>query len=409
VRCQYSDAKLEEIRSTREGAWLIGIAGLNLLVTGATLLSGRLLEGAPLVPCDERAGGEVTVIVPARNEARNIRRSVGSLLEAAARYGRARVLVVDDGSTDDTPLLLRELQREHPAGDRLEVLRLDEALPPGWMGKPRACWAGAQSEAARGAGWLLFVDADTEAAPDLIGRLVGGAAQDEADLYSIFPHQELGGVAERLIMPHLFYAIGVGFNWRAVNDPRNETAIANGQCILVRREVYDATGGHAAVRDAIAEDKDLAVLIKSEGYRLFLADGRELMKTRMYTSLTELWEGWSKNAYLGLGDRAWLLLVAVFFGVAGVVAPFVAFPLALRARRWSEAAWWGLTLATVLHNRDRAMRELHVPRWYALTVPIGAILCCGIALTAWFRVVSGMGVTWKGRRYAGRESRTSPG
>lgn len=391
------------VDNARSDRRLSAVAALNAFVTGATIISGQLLENAPAVPQVGRDGGRVVVIVPARNEARNIRRAVGSLLVAAERYGEARVLVVDDGSTDETPLLLRELEGTPLGGEHLQVLRLDEALPEGWMGKPRACWEGAQSEVARGADWLLFVDADTESAPDLIGRLVAGALASEADLYSIFADQELGSVAERLIMPHIFYALGVGFNWKAINNPESKIAIANGQCILIDRAVYDAVGGHYAVRAEIAEDKALAEKVKWSGYRLYVAEGREVMSTRMYTSLPEIWEGWTKNAYLGLDGRVWLLLVGVFFGIAGGVLPFIGFPTALRQRRWGEALAWGITLATLLQNRDRAMREFGIPRWYALTVPLGALLCCGIAFSAWYKVISGQGVTWKGRRYAAKE------
>jgi len=368
-------------------------------LTSTTIFSGRWLENPPLVPSHERREGRVTVVVPARNEARNIVGAVGSLLVAAERYGAATVLVVDDGSSDETPQLLDELLATHSARQHLMVLRLDEALPEGWMGKPRACWQGALHEASQDADWLLFVDADTVSAPDLIGRLVAGAVDTQADLYSIFTDQELGGVAERLIMPHIFYVLAVGFNWKSINDPQSKIAIANGQCILIRRAVYETLEGHYAVRNAIAEDKALAERVKYNGYRLYVAEGRELMSTRMYTSLDEIWEGWSKNAYLGLEGRVWLLLVAVFFGIAGGIVPFIGFPAALHQRRWAEATLWGITLVTLLQNRDRAMREFNVPRWYALTLPVGALLCCGIAFSAWYKVVSGQGVTWKGRRY----------
>lgn len=378
---------------------LAATAAFTTLVTGAALYTARMLEGAPQPLAEGRRAGRVAVIVPARNEERNAERSVGSLLVAAAAYGAAVVVVVDDGSTDRTPEVLHTLQRTHPNGHLLHVLRLDERLPEGWKGKNRACWTASQHEAARTAEWLLFVDADTESSPALIGRLVAGAEESGADLFTIFPHQELCTPAERLIMPHLFYVLAVGFPWRAVNDPDNPRAIANGQCILIRRSVYDAVGGHAAIRDAIAEDKKMAERVKGAGYRLRVVDGRDLMRTRMYTSLPEIWEGWTKNAYLGLGDRAWLLLVAVFFGLSGGVVPFVGLFTTLRRREWQQAGLWAVTLAVILQNRDRAMREFEVPRWYAVTVPIGAVLCSGIAFSAWFKVVSGAGVKWKGRRY----------
>ena len=369
---------------------------LSLGVTAATLLSNHVLDGSPPVPDREAHAGSVVIILPARNEARNIQGAVTSLLGTAARYGDAQVLVVDDGSTDRTTEIVRALQRAHP---RLALLEVDE-LPEGWYGKPHACWRGAQTPLARRAEWLLFVDADTVSEPALLGRLVAGARDTGADLFTIFPHQRLVTVAERLVMPHIFTAIALGFPWRAVNDPDSPLAIANGQCILVRRAAYDAVGGHAAVRQEIAEDQALAERLKGAGYPLHIADGRDLMTTRMYTSFASLWEGWTKNAYLGLGNRTWLLLLAVGLGFLGGVYPFIAVPRALARREWGRAALWSLALTTVLHNRDRAMREFRVPRWYTLTLPLGIVLCSAIAIGAWFKGASGRGVTWKGRRYA---------
>lgn len=369
------------------------------LVSGATLVTERMVEGSPLLTRRSEQNGPVAIIVPMRDEARNAARAAGTLLDAAAAYGDARLIVVNDGSTDGTGQILDALQRDHPHGARLQVLTLEEALPEGWLGKPRACWAGAQVAAAREAEWLLFVDADTTSTPDLVGRLVAEATASGSDLVSIFPHQALGSVSERLVMPHLFYALAVAFPWQSVNDPQSPIAIANGQCVLMRRSVYDRVDGHRAVRGAIAEDQALAEVVKSAGYRLRLTDGRDVMVTRMYTSLAELFEGWSKNAYRGLGDRAWLLLVAIFFGMIAGVAPFLGLPLALRRRRWREALVWGVTLAVVLRNRARAAREFQIPQAYALTLPVGVILCSAIGVAGWWRVESGAGVTWKGRRY----------
>lgn len=372
----------------------------NAAITALTLMTERAFKDAPTTPHHEVRAGSVAIIVPARNEARNLPRTLPSLLKAAAQYGDARVIVVDDHSTDDTLTVITTLEQNHPNGNLLTVIQIDAPLPPDWFGKPRACWEGAQHPFARAADWLLFVDADTGAFPTTIGRLIAGAEASGADLYSVLSAQELISVSERLIMPHIFYAIGSAFSWRRVNDPDNPFAIANGQCMLFRREVYDAIDGHRAVRAEIAEDKALAELIKRRRYRLYLADGRDVLTTRMYTSLSEIWEGWSKNAYLGLGNQSYLLPLIAALGVAAGIVPFVAFPIALFRRRPVQALWWLMTVITLLRNRDRAMRELNVPRWYAFTLPIGTLLCCGIAFSAWYRVVSGQGVQWKGRTYA---------
>jgi chlorobactene glucosyltransferase len=375
----------------------------NAAITAITLITEQAFTNAPTTPKSVVQEGTVAVIVPARNEARNLPRTLPSVLEAAGRYGNAQVIVVDDHSTDATPEIIRDLQQNHPNGDLLIPIQIAEPLPSDWFGKPRACWTGAQHPVARAAEWLLFVDADTAAYPDAIGRLMAGAQESNADLYSVMTDQELHSVSERLVMPLIFYAIGSAFSWQKVNDPDDPLAIANGQCMLFRRSVYDVLDGHRAVRTEIAEDRAIADLVKRNRYRLYLADGRTVLTTRMYTSLPEIWEGWSKNAYLGLGEQSWLLPLIAVLGIGAGIVPFVALPLALFRRRFAHAFLWFVTILTLLRNRDRANREMKVPRWYAFTLPIGTLLCCGIAFSAWYKVVSGQGVQWKGRTYAANE------
>ncbi|MCZ7569363.1 MAG: glycosyltransferase [Ardenticatenaceae bacterium] len=385
---------------------LVAMTLYTLALAGSALWTEQKLQRAPVLPmtANVQNGDRVAVIVPARNEAHNIARCVRSLLDQF--YPALDLIVVDDQSTDATPEIVAALQSKHPRGAHLHLLRTPE-LPPGWFGKPHAAWIGAQHPAARTADWLLFVDADTRSHPALVSSALAFARNLGVDLLSIFSQQALCTVWERLIMPHIFYVIAISFDWRRVNDPSDPLAIANGQFILIRRAIYDAVGGHRAVRAAIAEDQQLAEITKRAGYRLFLADGRELMTTRMYTSLGEIWEGWSKNAYLGLGERAYLLALAALGGVAGGIGPFLLASWALRrlARHPGRSSAlmsleaFGL-LGLILRNRWIVMRELDVPRWYTFTLPLGALLSIGIAFAAWWQVVSGRGVTWKGRRYA---------
>lgn len=386
---------------------LVATTLYTVALGGSALWSEQKLRHAPVLPeaVQARDGGRVAVIVPARNEARNIERCVRSLLDQ--HYSALELIVVDDHSTDATWAIVAALRANHPRGSHLHLLRAPD-LPPGWLGKPHAAWVGAQHPVARAADWLLFVDADTWGHPALVSSALAFAGDRGIDLFSIFSRQVLGTVWERLIMPHIFYVIAISFDWRRVNDPADPLAIANGQFILIRRAAYDAVGGHRAVRTAIAEDQQLAEITKHAGYRLFLADGRELITTRMYTSLGEIWEGWSKNAYLGLGERGYLLALAALGAAVGGIGPFLLVLWTLRrlARRPGLSTLLmslealGL-LGLILRNRWIAMRELGVPRWYTFTLPLGALLGIGIAFTAWWRVVSGRGVTWKGRRYVG--------
>ena len=342
-------------------------------------------------------GPLIAVIVPARNEARNIRRCVAGLL--AQRYPNLAVIVVDDGSTDDTPRILAELARTSP---RLRVVT-GEPLPPGWAGKPHALAQGVQA-APPEAAWFCFVDADTFAEPDLIGAAYAAALTHGAEMLSLFTFQELNTFWERVIMPLVFSALAVGFPPERVNDPARPEAVANGQFIFIRRETYAAVGGHAALRGSIVEDKALAENVKRAGHRLLLADGRALARTRMYAGLTEVWQGWTKNIYLGLDGRLPLLLVGILTALAG----------ALFLPGWLIAgtAWLAnggglpaglvtaqavLTWVAVALVRTEVSRELGLPRWYALTLPLGAALFAAMMIVSALR--GRRGVRWKGRTY----------
>ena len=165
-------------------------------------------------------------------------------------------------------------------------------------------------------------------------------------------------------------------------------------------------GGHRAVKDRIDEDKALAEVVKGAGYRLILADGRTLANTRMYTSLPEMWEGWTKNIFLGLRDRLGLLLFGATLSLIGALA----LPLWLLASLVWLLAGGGFPAATVagevallwgylLWVRVRVTHAFHISPLYALTLPLGALIFTGMMFASAFKVLSGKGVTWKGRTY----------
>ena len=248
---------------------------------------------------------EVTVIVPARNEARTIGVCVGSLLAQDYPRERMKIVVVDDNSTDGTADAVGAVQ----AGRREKRVDLVHAppLPSGWTGKSHACWLGVG--AAQGE-WLCFVDADTVSRPALsTGCNRHGAAQS-LDMLSLEPFQVLGTFWERLLIPCGFFLAALVQDLRRINDPAFPDAAANGQFILVRRSVYESIGGHRAVRSEIAEDTALARLLKRSGHRLGLLGAEDFIQTRMYTGLRTLWEGVSKNLVVMAGGRGPALVSA---------------------------------------------------------------------------------------------------
>jgi chlorobactene glucosyltransferase len=339
----------------------------------------------------------VSVIVPARDEARNIRRCVQALLDQS--YPEIELIVVDDRSRDGTSAILANLQAKN---SRLTVVP-GEHLPPGWAGKPHALIQGVS--VAQGT-WLCFVDADTFASPELIASAYAATQAKQADLLTLLTEQELGSFWEKVVLPLIFTALSFGFPAHKVNDPLTPDAIANGQFILIKREVYQAVGGHTAVRARVDEDKALAEIVKRGGFRLVVADGRYLVRTRMYTSLPEIWEGFTKNIFLGLQDRLGLLT----FGAAVAFLGALALPLWLLAGLFWIGAGGGLPAAIVtleailvwgylIYKRIQAGRAFHLSTGYAFTLPLGAAIFAVMMFVSGFNVISGRGVTWKGRRY----------
>ncbi|MFL7869073.1 MAG: glycosyltransferase family 2 protein, partial [Anaerolineales bacterium] len=275
-------------------------------------LHSRVGISIRLTPSDPPAQAPLlSIIVPARNEARNIQRCAAALLDQT--YPAIELIVVDDRSTDGTSQILGQLQSQYSA---LRIVS-GKDLPPDWAGKPHALVQGVNASNGE---WLCFVDADTFAGSKLIASAFTAAQKYNADMFTVLTKQELGSFWEKVVLPLVFTGLSFGFPAEKVNDPNAPEAIANGQFILVKKVVYDQVGGHASVRDRIDEDKAFAEVVKRAGYRLILADGSELVSTRMYTSLPEMWEGWTKNIFLGLRDRLGLLTFGAFVALLGAIA-----------------------------------------------------------------------------------------
>ena len=230
-----------------------------------------------------KATPEVSVIIPARNEEDCLADCLATL--AGQVQTDYEVIVVDDHSTDNTGAI---------AGNFPVRLIAADPLPAGWSGKCNAAWSGAQ--VAKGK-WLLFTDADTRHAASSVAQGLQEAREHDAALLSYSPTQEVHSFAERALMPVIFAELAATYPPKQVCDPRSPAAAANGQYLLVRRDVYDAVGGHAAIADAILEDVELARRVKQAGYKLRFRMS-DVVSTRMYRSFPQLWEGWTKNLAL---------------------------------------------------------------------------------------------------------------
>jgi chlorobactene glucosyltransferase len=356
----------------------------------------RLGAPVPVSPPDPDAP-LISVLTPARNEARNIRRCIECI--RAQTYPRWEMIVIDDHSTDETPAIVAELAAQDR---RIRLLRSDP-LPDGWVGKSHALAQAARE--ARGE-WLCLLDADTFGGPELLASAYREAKIRGADLLSILTRQELGTFWEKVISPVAFSGLAVVYDIERINDPAQPDAAAIGQFILIRREVYERTGGHHALSDSILEDRAIAETVKRAGHTILLKDGRALASTRMHTSLAEIWESWVKTIYPGLKDKPKAVLYLAGSAILGAVAfplwwilalvGLIAFRNPPAALVFAEAtAFWIYFLSTRIAN----LSSYGVSPLYSLTAPIGIVYFSAMMLDSYFRVLSGRGFTWKGRTY----------
>ena len=340
----------------------------------------------------------ISVIVAAKDEAGNIEACVRSIL--AQDWPALELVVVNDRSTDDTLPILERLAGEY--GERLRVLTIRQ-LPEGWGGQNHAISQGVQ--VARGE-WLLFTDADCKLdAPDTVRTAYAEAATRGADMLSIVPRMEAPTFWEQVYLPLCCLVFMMRLRIGEVNRPGSAAAYANGAFMLVRRSMYEALGGHARVRDQLNDDIALAHLAKTEGYCLRVAGNADLVRTRMYGSARQAWNGWARNFYGTLRTPRSLGL-ALGGTLALFVLPWLLLLTCLGLARWEDAGWnwaalcWG---AAVLISHVGAWAVA----WGLALRPVasllylpGALFVSAIVARAWSRAWRNTSMVWQGARYA---------
>ena len=277
---------------------------LALAITANTVNNLRLFHRLSAYRCEPSPRAPfVSVLIPARNEERSIGICFDSLVPQ--NYDAYEIVVLDDNSDDRTAEIvegycLRSARVRFIAGG---------ALPEGWYGKAYAC---EQLAGEAHGNILVFTDADTIHAPEMI-RAVAGAVAAGADVVTAFPEQAMGSISERLAVSFMLFTVWaflpVGRVW---SDPSPRFAAANGQLLAFTRAAYARVGGHAAVRRSVLDDVSLARRAKQLGLRVRLTDGVGVVRTRMYQGLGEVWRGFSKNALALTGGS---IIGAVFCAV----------------------------------------------------------------------------------------------
>ena len=335
----------------------------------------------------------VSAIIPARNEQASIARTIESV---AAQPEIEEIIVVNDQSTDRTAEILSQLT---VTTSKLRTLYV-EALPAGWVGKNYAASLGAAH--ARGE-WLLFTDADTYHMLGSTRRALTDAVDHGAVLVSYSPEQELGSFWERALIPMVYSRLAFHYPFNRVNDPKFPDAAANGQFLMILREVYEKIGGHAAVANQILEDVALASRVKNAGYGIYFTAPLATIQTRMYRTFPAMWQGWTKNLYLLMGGSSVRMLreimdVFPFFFLGGTLIFYW-----LLARSHQLPLWTCLGLVVVALGALSLWRGFSIYRnpnplsaikYYV----VGVCLYTALLLSSWWKNTRGR-VLWKGRSY----------
>lgn len=327
----------------------------------------------------------VTAIVPARNEESVI---VGCIESLARQPEIAQILVVNDQSSDTTAEVVRKCLREIA---RLRLLETSN-LPDGWVGKNHALWVGVQQATSP---WLLFTDADAQHSGNSVGRALQIAHERQAALVSFSPEQISRNWYEKALIPFIYLRLAKKFSYERVNDPSSPVAAANGQFLLIRRDVYDAIDGHRGVAGEVLEDVAIALRIKQAGHRIWFGSGNGLVRTRMYASFGAMWEGWKKNLYRLMGGTPWTVVREI-----ESTLPWIAFLLVFLGLKFPFLFFLGvlfLIMRQTIYGLDLARN--HYPFSFIFYYIPAAFLYAGV-LWASYRSHARGTIAWKGREYS---------
>jgi chlorobactene glucosyltransferase len=342
----------------------------------------------------------VTILIPAKDEHERIGDCLRSAL--AQNYTNFQVIAINDRSGDGTGRVMDEVAAQNP---RLSVVHIpDGGLPPGWTGKCHALHQGAQH--ARG-NWLLCIDSDVILEPDALPATVGLAMKKDYGMVSLLPRMESRTIWEGALVPLAGAAVAALFT-AALNNNNQlpNTAFANGQFLLMRRDAYDAIGGHAAVRDQYCEDMVLARLFKRNGLRPRVSWGTDLCSVRMYDSFPKIMRGWSRIFFASAVGSPWRSLLGIFFLIVCCYSavPALLFGIYRHVRPIDALRGYGWIVTALVHyvlmtyQIGIMYRWTLNPRRYALLFPFTAALLIVIfARSVWMCLTKR--VEWRGTQY----------
>ena len=333
----------------------------------------------------------LSVCIPARNEERDIKNCLESLLNQD--YPAFEVIVVDDNSSDTTASIISSMKSQYSN----LVLISGKSLAPGWLGKPYALYQAFQ--VSRG-DYLLFTDADLVYQRYALKTAMNKVIDEKLDLLTLMPASIFGSFWERAIQPVIFGFIAALTNFRKVNSSTSQSAMGFGAFLLFEKEAYQRIGGHVAVKKEILEDVMIAKISKLNELNILVADGKLLFSIRMYHSLKEIWVGWRKNIFLAMKGSIIRTIFYVVMILCFVVTPYII--VIVNFLVGTGVAWICISLIGLilcLITGCGLCHELGLKKHNVFLFPLGAIAMVMIMFNSMVQVVFFGRAEWRGRIY----------
>ncbi|MFD1030058.1 glycosyltransferase [Metaplanococcus flavidus] len=344
----------------------------------------------PALPSEPSVDGQplLSVMVPMRNEERNVKALIASLKKNT--YPNCEFIILNDQSTDNTQQFLET----ETAGDSRFTLLHGVELPHGWIGKVHACH---QLQKAATGDYLMFVDADINFSPQAFKQSLSLLQKKNAQLLSGFPAFEVAPFLSKLLVPMQHFVVFFHLPLAFANYSSFPAATAaHGAWMLFERKAYDAIGGHQTVYNSLVEDVHISREIKKAGHRMLLANITKSVNSKMYETNSEVWEGFLKNSYTGIGRSPLMAIALAVFYVVFYISPLFIAVIGLFTLEWLYFIPYILISLQQLYIMLRTGQNPAL----AFLIPLQAGAMIAVLLHAMKKSWSKQSYSWKGRNYS---------
>lgn len=346
-------------------------------------LPGKIKDDPPLV----------SVLIPARNEEKNINKCIKAFIKQD--YPNFEIVVLDDNSSDDTYNIVKKLSKQNK---NIRIFK-GKTLPPGWLGKNYACHQ--LSRLARG-DYFIFTDADTYHYPNSISSSLAALLINNLDALCPFPRQIMITIHERMTISFMNFAILLFMPLALIRKSKNPLFCTGiGQYILFKREVYFGMGGHAAVRGKILEDVHITKKTKEMGYSYMIFDGRKIIFCRMYRNFKQVLAGYSRFLFSAFDYNIYMMSIAVIFFTLLFLLPNIFLPMGLFVYHWPREILLSIIAQIGIVSLIRLINALRFKEkiFDILLSPLSIVYIILMAFNSFFQSKFGNGIYWKGRTY----------